>query len=220
MEHTVLIPLSTNERQKESLKQLQALFAQACSEIALTVKETRCWNRVALHHMVYKNMRERFPLLGSQMVCNAIYSVSRTCRLVLQHPASPFFQGKSPSGQAEIPFLRFAPSAPVYFDRHTLSLKGGTLSLYTLDGRLRFEVSLTAEQGALFKTEKLNEVSLLEVLEGYRLHFRFGEKIVESGKPSREEGMQLPDYILIDEDKHIVSLKDAVDQSLNQGVVV
>jgi hypothetical protein len=215
MEHTILIPLSTSEPQAASLRALQVLFAEACTEIAVTVRETRCWNRVALHHMVYKPMRERFPSLGSQMVCNAIYSVSRTCRLVLQHPASPFFQGKS-AGQA-IPALRFAPSAPVYFDRHTLSLKGGSLSLYTLDGRLRFQVSLTQEQEACFKTEKLSEVSLLEVQGGYRLHFRLGEKSLETDKPNKEDAMQMPDYILIDQDKEIENMNE---QLTVQGVAI
>ncbi|MEY4593343.1 MAG: hypothetical protein RIR18_2238 [Pseudomonadota bacterium] len=215
MEHIILIPLTTSEPQAASLRALQVLFAQACTEIAVTVRDTRCWNRVALHHMVYKSMRERFPSLGSQMVCNAIYSVSRTCRLVLQHPASPFFQGKT-AGQL-IPVLRFVPSAPVYFDRHTLSLKSGSLSLYTLDGRLRFQVSLTAEQEALFKSEKLNEVSLLEIQGGYRLHFRLGEKLVEeAGKPSKEDALQLPDYILIDQDKDIETM---IESSTVQGVV-
>lgn len=214
MELTIQIPLSTNEQQAVSLRALQELFAEACTEIAVTVRETRCWNRVALHHMVYKQMRERFPSLGSQMVCNAIYSVSRTCRLVLQHPASPFFQGKS-AGQT-IPVLRFVPSAPVYFDRHTLSLKGGSLSLYTLDGRLRFQVSLSPEQEARFKNEKLNEVSLLEVQGRYSLNFRLGEKALSDGdKPSKEEAMQLPDYILIDQDKEVENMSE---QQVVQGV--
>ena len=215
MEHTIQIPLSTNEQQAVSLRALQESFAEACTEIAVTVRETRCWNRVALHHMVYKQMRERFPSLGSQMVCNAIYSVSRTCRLVLQHPASPFFQGKS-AGQG-IPALRFVPSAPVYFDRHTLSLKGGSLSLYTLDGRLRFQVSLSPEQEARFKNEKLNEISLLEVQGRYSLNFRLGEKPPsDGGKPSKEEAMQLPDYILIDQDK-VVKTEEV--QTMNEQLV-
>ncbi len=42
--------------------------------------QTKVWNRVALHHLMYRNLRDQFPEMGSQMVCNAIYSVSRTCR--------------------------------------------------------------------------------------------------------------------------------------------
>ena len=86
-------------------------------------------------------MRERFPALGSQMICNAVYSVSRTARLVLQHPNSPWNVNKH--SDAPLPLLRFAPSAPVYFDRHTLSLKGNVLSMFTLDGRMRFDAALS-----------------------------------------------------------------------------
>ena len=77
------------------------------------------------------------------MVCNAIYSVSRTCRLVLQHPNSPLNIAKRPG--TALPLLVFLPNSPVYFDRHTLSLKDEKLSIYTLDGRMHFQLALQPE---------------------------------------------------------------------------
>ena len=89
MNFAVRVLLNTTPEQQARLEALQAAFAEVCNALAPMVQQTRIWNRVALHHMAYKGLRERFPALGSQMVCNAIYSVSRACRLVFQNPESP-----------------------------------------------------------------------------------------------------------------------------------
>ena len=86
-------------------------------------------------------------------VCNAIYSVSRACRLVYQHPSSPFNHQRL-AGKA-LPRVHFLPQAPVYFDRHTLSLKDGQISMFTLDGRMRFKLALEPENERRFREEKL-----------------------------------------------------------------
>jgi hypothetical protein len=120
--------------------------------------------------MHYRALRQKFPAMGSQMVCNAIYAVSRTSRLVFQMPASPFNLAKL--GSKPLPLLQFANSCPVYFDRHTLSIKGSNLSLFTLDGRMHFELTLPEAQLALFKVAKLREISLTCRLDGkYELAF-------------------------------------------------
>ena len=156
----IRVPLHTSAEQHARLCALRAEFARACNALAPQVQQSRVWNRVALHHLHYRALREQFPELGSQMVCNAIYAVSKMARLVYQHPASPYQLGRRP-GQA-LPLLKFADSCPVYFDRHTLSLKPGQLSLYTMDGRMRFELALEADKLALFNAAKLREVVLNE----------------------------------------------------------
>jgi hypothetical protein len=140
------------------------------------VQQTRVWNRVALHHMAYKSLRERFPQLGSQMVCNAIYSVSRASRLIFQTPGSPFHVTKM-AGRP-LPLLRFADSCPVYFDRHTLSLKDGQVSMFTLDGRMKFQLALGPAQEAAFHTRKLLEIVLQRRGEVFELAFLFGPPAV------------------------------------------
>ena len=172
MNHVVSIPLGGTPEQVARLRALQAAFADVCNAIAPVVQSTRCWNRVALHHLVYRTMRERFPALGSQMICNAVYSVSRTARLVLQHPGSPFNIARQPPNAA-LPLLRFAPTAPVYFDRHTLSVKGNMLSMFTLDGRVRFALQLQPADITRFHTEKLLETVLSANNQGFRLTFQF-----------------------------------------------
>lgn len=152
------IPLNPTPEQAARLLALQAAFAQVCNALSPLVQTTRVWNRVALHHMAYKRLREQFPAIGSQMVCNAIYSVSRHCRALFQSPGSPF--NISRLGERPLPRLQFTDSCPVYFDRHTLSLKDGQLSMYTLDGRMRFQVQLQPEAETRFHEMKLREVVL------------------------------------------------------------
>ena len=158
MNNLLRIPLNTTAAQFERLLSLQKVFSQVCNQLAPEVSRSRVWNRVALHHLHYRTLREQYPTLGSQMVCNAIYAVSRTARLVYQSPASPFNVQKM--GDRPLPALRFAETCPVYFDRHTLSIKGTQLSLFTLDGRMHFELTLPEEQLQLFKVAKLREISL------------------------------------------------------------
>ena len=170
MNSIIRVPLNTNPEQFARLQALQSAFAEVCNALAPEVKKSRVWNRVALHHLHYRTLREKFPALGSQMICNAIYAVSRASRLVFQTPGSPFNLTKL--GNKALPLLQFADSCPVYFDRHTLSIKGTKLSLFTLDGRMHFELTLPEEQLLLFKVAKLREISLTRRLDGlYELAF-------------------------------------------------
>ena len=170
MNSIIRVPLNTNPEQFARLQALQSAFAEVCNALAPEVKKSRVWNRVALHHLHYRTLREKFPALGSQMICNAIYAVSRASRLVFQSPQSPFNLAKL--GAKPLPLLHFNNSCPVYFDRHTLSIKDDKLSMFTLDGRMHFHLTLQKEQLMLFKVAKLREISLTRRLDGvYELAF-------------------------------------------------
>ena len=186
--------LNTTLEQAARLKALQVAFAEVCNAVAPVVQQSRCWNRVALHHLTYHGLRQRFPQIGSQMVCNAIYSVSRTCRLILQHPNSPFNVSKHP--ERPLPLLQFLPSAPVYFDRHTLSLKDGLLSLYTLDGRMRFQLALSAEAESRFHREKLREIVLARTPLGYQLSFWLSMAAEDEERWPVVEA-EMPEYVVV-----------------------
>ena len=173
------LSLSPSPEQAERLAALQARFAEACNWLMPTVRETQSWHRVSLHHATYQGLRAAFPDLGSQMACNAIYSVSRTCRLAFQTPGSPFFRARRTT--APLPEIRFLPSSPVFFDRHTISVRDGQLSMFTLGGRMRFLGALTPAEEARFAGEKLREIVLVRRGEGFQLNFLFG------GAPEAEE---------------------------------
>lgn len=205
MNSALRIPLRTSPEQYVRLQALQVAFARVCNALAPTVQRSRVWNRVALHHMTYKALREQFPGMGSQMVCNAIYAVSRVSRLVYQHPASPFNLAKL--GDKPLPLLRFADSCPVYFDRHTLSLKHGQLSLYTLDGRMHFELKLRPEDEAALLRKKLREIALAKRADGaYELSFWLADEpdaalpdAASSSIPQTLAGAEIPAYVRVEE---------------------
>jgi hypothetical protein len=205
MNSVLRIPLNTTAEQQARLRELQAAFARVCNALAPTVQRTRVWNRVALHHLSYHSLRERFPEMGSQMVCNAIYSVSRTCRLVFQSPNSPFSLARL--GDKPLPLLHFFDRSPVYFDRHTLSVKGGQLSMYTLDGRMRFALALQPADEADFNQKKLREIVLSSRKDGvYELSF-----LLSDGEPTQADGSaiaalsdpvagaEVPEYVMVEE---------------------
>jgi hypothetical protein len=199
MNFLLRIALNTNPEQLARLQALQAAFAQVCNALAPTVQQTRVWNRVALHHLTYHKLRERFPELGSQMLCNAIYSVSRTCRLVFHHPQSPFNLIKL--ADKPLPLLRFSDNCPVYFDRHTLSVKNGQLSMFTLDGRMRFALALQPADEANFNEKKLREIVLACRPDAvYELSFLFDD---EQDKKTPEllgsGSSEVPEYVMVEE---------------------
>lgn len=205
MNSLLRLPLNATPDQAARLHDLQRLFAQACNALAPLAAQTRVWNRVALHHMAYKSLREQFPALGSQMVCNAIYSVSRTCRQVYQHPASRF--NLATLGKAPLPPLRFTDNCPVYFDRHTLSLRNGQLSLFTLTGRMHFNISLLPGDEAALQARRLREMVLGRRTDGaYELAFLLASLdepqdavAVEEPDAALLPQGNIPDYVKVEE---------------------
>ena len=199
MNHMLRITLDASTTQLNSLRVLQETFGQVCNSLAPLVQASRCWNRVTLHHLAYKKLRENFPAMGSQMVCNAIYSVSRTSRLVYQHPDSPFNLNRL-EGRA-LPLLRFTDRCPVYFDRHTLSVRNGQLSMYTLDGRIRFHLALRLQDETSFHEEKLREIVLSRTpADGFELSFLFS-KLLNKREMPFSTGLDtgdIPEYVTID----------------------
>ncbi len=179
MNERLYVRLQTTPEQDVRLHALQRVFAQACNALAEIAREARVWSRVGLHQLGYYPMRERFPALGSQMVCNAVYSVCRACRLVYQDPQSPYAVGRAVG--ARLPVIRFTDDAPVYFDRHTLSLRAGHASMFTLDGRLRFNLPLAPVDEQRFRHARLIELKLTRDELGVVLVFTFAD---ESGPPA------------------------------------
>lgn len=171
MNSSAQVHLLATPQQQQRLLTLQEQFAAACNFLSERVRAHRCWNRVALHHLTYKELRLQFPALGSQMACNAIYSVCKAARAVYQGRDSPHHIALRPD--APLPLLRFPPDAPVWFDRHTLSIKQGVASLFTLDGRMKFQLSLQPELEQRFHHERLREIVLSRQHDVFTLTFYF-----------------------------------------------
>jgi IS605 OrfB family transposase len=148
MKRTISIRLKVTQEQEELLLRLQEAFLAACNSIVPTSMEHRCWNRVALHNLVYRQVRQTSSL-GSQMVCNAIFAVCKAYKAITVVKDEP------------IPQIQFHKNRSVHFDKRTYSIKGATLSLYTLEGRQRFPMRMGPFQETIFSTGLPREGELI-----------------------------------------------------------
>jgi putative transposase len=128
MKRTVSLKLRTSPEQASSLSALASAYADACNAIVPFAREHRCWNRVALHHLAYYAVREKRPTLGSQMVCQAVHRVADAYKTLKAN--------KGIAKDKPVPAISFGPTS-VNFDKRTYSIKDDTLSMFTLDGRVK-----------------------------------------------------------------------------------
>ena len=108
----------------------------------------------------------------------------------------------SPAWGTPAPLLRFADSCPVYFDRHTLSLKAGQVSMYTLDGRMRFQLALRPEDEAAFHAQKLREIVLSRQADGgFELSFWFADAEPDNATTAQQMATpdEIPEYLMVEE---------------------
>lgn len=151
MMRTASIRLEVSATQADALDRLRTAYASACNRLVPIVRAHRVWNRVALHQRAYTMLREATPL-GSQMCCNAIFSVCKAYKAQKK-------LGRIRKGEP-IKEIRF-DRASVHFDKRTYSLKGETVSLYTLNGRIRVPMHLGKHQRRILKSGKPKEAELV-----------------------------------------------------------
>lgn len=148
---TASIRLSASPQQDAALRALQHAYADACNRLVPIVREKRVWNRVALHNLAYSMLRSATPL-GSQMCCNAIFSVCKAYRA--QKALGRIRKDR------EVPAMRFE-RASVHFDKRTYSIQGDSVSLYTLDGRIVVPMRMGEHQRRLLSSGKPKEAELV-----------------------------------------------------------
>src|SRR6267143_5291067 len=76
---TACIRLNGTPEQAVRLSAVRTAYADACNRLVPLVQAARCWNRVALHQLGYRRLRQETSL-GAQMACNAIFSVCKAYR--------------------------------------------------------------------------------------------------------------------------------------------
>src|SRR5437763_12076127 len=136
MIRTACIRLNVTPLQAARLSTLRTAYAEACNRLVPLVQAARCWNRVALHQLGYRPLRQETSL-GAQMACNAIFSVCKAYR-------SQGALGRIPQ-DTPVPPLSFQRTS-VHFDHRTYTLKDETVSLNTLQGRMRVPMILGDHQ--------------------------------------------------------------------------
>lgn len=151
MQRTASMKLDTTADQARQLTALQSAYANACNRLVPVVVAQRCWNRVALHQHTYSRLRQETPL-GSQMTCNAIFTV---CKAYKAQRELGRIRKDTP-----VPTVNFR-HASVHFDKRTYSLKGETVSLYTLAGRIAVRLILGDHQRRLLASGVPTEAELV-----------------------------------------------------------
>ncbi|MBU2755286.1 IS200/IS605 family element transposase accessory protein TnpB [Acidithiobacillus sp. CV18-2] len=152
MKRTVSLKLVATPAQAAKLAELSSVFAQACAVVVPFSVEHRCWNRVALHHLAYRSIRDQFPALGSQMACNAIHRVASAYKTLQAN--------KRIAKDKAVPVIRFDRTA-VHYDHRTYSLREGAVSLFTMSGREVIAFSCGKHQANLMKSGDPKEAELV-----------------------------------------------------------
>ena len=137
MKRTISIRLDTTSEQAQKLLELQEAYMAVCNHIVPSVQKNRCWNRVALHKLVYSDARKTAPL-GSQMVCNAIFSVCKA------------YKAKGILPIEDVPLICFRKNRSVHFDHRTYTIREESISLYTLGKRIQVKMHLGPFQREYF----------------------------------------------------------------------
>jgi len=164
VKRTIAIKLTFSKSQAQAFEELQKRFSAACNYVAQIAFEHKERNRVKLHHLTYYAIREKFPELGAQMACNAIAKVSSALR--------PLKKAKE---------LLFKKGCSVHFDKRTYCLKGNSLSLFTLQKRVRLELEISSFHKNFLESGKAKEAELVQ--KGKRWFFHL---VLEDLKNIRE----------------------------------
>src|SRR6266513_3686648 len=151
MMRTACIRLKVTPEQAARLSTLRTVYAEACNRLVPLVQAARCWNRVALHQLGYRSLRQETSL-GAQMACNAILSVCKAYR-------SQRALGRIPQ-DTPVPPLSFDRTS-VHFDHRTYTLKGETASLNTLQGRMLVPLILGDHQRQILASGLPKEAELV-----------------------------------------------------------
>jgi putative transposase len=147
---TASIGLNVTCAQAAALHALRTAYADACNRLVPIVREHRCWNRVGLHNHAYSRLRAETPL-GSQMACNAIFSVCKAYKAQ---------KALGRIGKDAVPLVRF-DRASVHYDKRTYTLKADALSLNTLDGRIWVALSPGEHQQRILESGRPKEAELV-----------------------------------------------------------
>jgi putative transposase len=151
MLRTASIKLKVSPPQSAALSALRVAYADACNRLVPVVREHRLWNRVGLHQRAYTMLRPN-TALGSQMICNAIFSVCKAYKTQKE-------LGRI-SKQEAIPALHF-DGASVHYDKRTYTLKGEAVSLNTLQGRMVVGLQPGAHQRRILAAGRPQEAELV-----------------------------------------------------------
>lgn len=144
MKRTIAIKLTPSANEQQAFERLADKFSAACNHVSQIAFQAKEKNRVRLHHLAYYSLRKAFPELGAQMACNAIAKTAQGLR-ALRKPKE----------------LLFKKGCSTHFDKRTYSLKGQTLSLFTLEKRIRLQLEISSFHKSFLEAGIAKEAELV-----------------------------------------------------------
>ena len=127
MNITMKVKLITDEFQHRALKSTMHTFNAVCNDISERAFKEKEYQKVQLHHMVYKGQREALPDFSSQLVIRAIGVVCDSYKVKRNRHKQNYFK---------------KTSAVVYDDR-CITFKGtDSVNIWTNDGRMNIPIHI------------------------------------------------------------------------------
>jgi predicted transposase len=126
LKKTLKVKLKPDSKSKQALTETMRLFSEACRYISSIAHKNNCLsNKVALHHLVYYPVREKFGL-PAQLACTARDKVAEAYK-----------------NRRSKRLRRFGRHTPLRLDARTFAiLKDGKASISTIQGRVHVEMVL------------------------------------------------------------------------------
>ena len=122
MKLTVKIKLLPTKEQQGILLETIKTFNNVCNYISQRAFETKTFNQVKLHHLVYRESREKFGM-SAQFIIRAIAKVADSYKI------------------SKKTLCRFKPYSAVVYDRRLVSFKGLSIaSMNTIAGRQKIPI--------------------------------------------------------------------------------
>ena len=120
MKTILKVKLITDEFQHRALLRTMHVFNQVCNEISERAFKEQEFQKIQLHHIVYKEMREAHPDFSSQLTIRAIDVVSCSYKTK---------RNKRPNG--------FKRTSAVVYDDRCITFRGTeSVNIWTNEGRL------------------------------------------------------------------------------------
>ncbi|MBX7065841.1 MAG: IS200/IS605 family accessory protein TnpB-related protein [Parachlamydiales bacterium] len=179
MKRTIAIKLNISDQQSEALCELQEIFTKGCNQVAAVALLEKERNRIRLHHLCYRNLRQTLPRLGSQMSCNVIAKTA-ACLKALKRPNQ----------------ILFKRGCSVHFDKRTYSLKGNVLSIFTLRGRIRVPLKISQYHQGFLDVGVLKEAELVRKGKRWFFHVVLDLPDVLPMQAGRAMGLDLGENVL------------------------
>jgi IS605 OrfB family transposase len=136
------VKLITDEFQHRALLRTMSVFNQVCNEISERAFKEQEFQKIQLHHIVYKGMREAHPEFSSQLVIRAIDVVSCSYKTK---------RNKRPNG--------FKRTSAVVYDDRVITFKGtDSVNIWTFEGRLNIPIKVWNKERFAFRKGQVDLV--------------------------------------------------------------